>query len=131
MKNISLWMWRVESRERQDFGDFGTSNFLTSHSFRIPVLRKWWYHAYPTCTAIMRTFLIMRTFPQSHSNRHFSASYMELQQKCKYVGPQSGYKTWHVHTARYVCSTYKLCGWRSTNMARQILLSLIIFSLHF
>ena len=68
---VSSWMIRVVRRERQDFG---TWNFVTSHSSRIPGLRKGWHHT-ALCNAVISTFLTINNFSQSHSNQHFSANY--------------------------------------------------------
>ena len=64
---------RLEKVGRQDFG---SRNFVISHSFRIPVLRKAGYHT-ALCNAVISTFLTMNNFAQSHSNRYFSANYRQ------------------------------------------------------
>ena len=61
---------------------YGTSDFVISHSFHTPFLRKWWHHTAP-CNVIIRTFLILSKFPKSHSNWHFSANYST---KCNGTG---------------------------------------------
>ena len=54
--------------------NFGTSDFVNSHSFHTPFLGKLWHHTAP-CNVIIRTFLILSNFQKSQANRHFSANY--------------------------------------------------------